>query len=78
MNFTNVPIEMGPGGFGVGLPQPLMAKLTDNPTPPGVSQGRLMCGLAVPSALVALSMVQGGIPIGHVYWDPYAPIVPGR
>jgi hypothetical protein len=76
MGETNVGLEMGPGQMGVGLPgyEHLLQPIAANPTPQGVSTGRLMCGINT-TALGAFYALQAGVPIGHVVWDPYAPIV---
>jgi hypothetical protein len=76
---TNIPIESGPMRVGVGLPgyEHLLQPLTSNPTPTGVSQGLVMCGINT-TAMGSLGLMQAGIPISHVYWNPYAPIVGPR
>ena len=70
MDFTNIPLEYGPES---NVPRIFTARLTDNPTPAGVSTGHLMCGLNVASATDALDMLRRGLSPGHVYWSPYLP-----
>jgi hypothetical protein len=72
---TNIQIESGPMRMGVSLPgyEHLLQPIAANPTPEGVSTSRLMCGINT-TALGAWYALQAGVPIGHVVWDPYAPI----